>query len=68
MDGAKKQSRKPERATESDKRFAHRVKARVQNTVHDAVHVLRIMVFLHSAKDFSSVLKLYEMEDSSGIE
>jgi hypothetical protein len=33
-----------------------------------AVHLLRIIVFLHSAKDFPSVLRLYGIEDSSETE
>jgi len=32
------------------------------------VHLLRIIVFLHSAKDFPSVLRLYGIEDSSETE
>jgi hypothetical protein len=59
-------SRKPEQAATGDERLAHGVKARVQNTARDAVRVLRIRVFLHSAKDIASVLKLHELEDSSG--
>lgn len=35
-------------------------------TVQDAVHVLKVMIFLHSAKDFPSVLRLYGIENSSG--
>lgn len=68
MNGTKKLRKEHERVNVDDKRFAHRAKVRVRNTVRDAVRVLRIMVFLHSAKDFSSVLKLYEMEDVSGID
>lgn len=33
-----------------------------------AVHLLRIIVFLHSAKDFPSVLRLYGIGDSSETE
>jgi hypothetical protein len=36
--------------------------------VQDAVHVIKVMMFLHSAKDFPSVLRLYGMENPSGTE
>lgn len=44
------------------------VSMEVARAVQEAAHVLRIIVLLHSAKDFSSVLKLYGMEESSGAE
>jgi hypothetical protein len=37
----------------------------VGRALQEAAHVLGIMVFLHSAKDFSSVLRLYGMSDGS---
>jgi hypothetical protein len=40
----------------------------VGRAVQEAAHVLRIMVFLHSTKDFPSVLRLYGMEVSSETE
>lgn len=43
---------------------AARMKA--TRATRDVAHVLRIMIFLHSAKDFSSVLRLYGMENPSG--
>ena len=46
-------------------RFAHKISGEAVKIVRDTVCVFRIMVFLHSAKDFSSVLKLYGAEDSS---
>jgi len=36
--------------------------------MQEAVHVLKVMIFLHSAKDFTSVLRLYGIENSSGTE
>jgi hypothetical protein len=36
----------------------------VGKAVQDVVHILRIMTFLHSAKDLPSVLRLYGIEDS----
>jgi hypothetical protein len=35
----------------------------VASAVRNAARILRIMTFLHSAKDFSSVLRLYGIED-----
>jgi hypothetical protein len=36
----------------------------VGKAVQDVVHIIRIITFLHSAKDLPSVLKLYGIEDS----
>jgi hypothetical protein len=33
--------------------------------VQDAARVLRVMAFLHSAKDLPSILRLYGIENSS---
>jgi hypothetical protein len=35
----------------------------VGKAVQDVVHIIRIMTFLHSAKDLPSVLRLYGIED-----
>jgi hypothetical protein len=59
---------KPEGAITGEKQFARKAKEAASNAVHDAVRILRIIILLHSAKDFSSVLQLYGMDDSSGIE
>jgi hypothetical protein len=53
---------------DAEKRVIRKASMEVARAVQDAVRVLRIMIFLHSAKDFSSVLRLYGMEDSSGTE
>jgi hypothetical protein len=37
----------------------------VARAVEYSARVFRIMVFLHSAKDFSSVLRLYGIDNSS---
>jgi len=44
----------------------HLSSARIEvgRAVQDAARILRIMTFLHSAKDLHSVLKLYGIEDS----
>jgi transposase InsO family protein len=36
-----------------------------ERATQDAARVLRIIIFLHSAKDFQSVLRLYGIEESS---
>jgi hypothetical protein len=48
---------------DAEKRFIRKVYMEVVRAGQEAVHVLKIMVFLHSAKDFQSVLKLYGMEN-----
>ena len=58
-------SMKLECMTMEGRRFAHKISVEAVKTLRDAVRVFRIMVFLHSAKDFSSVLKLYGAEDPS---
>ena len=50
-----------ESAVVAERRFMWKVKE-VARAGQDAVCVLRVMIFLHSAKDFPSVLKLYGME------
>jgi len=63
--GTRKLGMKLECMTMEGRRFAHKISAEAVKTLRDAVRVLRIVVFLHSAKDFPSVLKLYGAEDSS---
>lgn len=41
-----------------------RTGVRVARAMHEAAQVLRIIVSLHSAKDFTSVLRLYGLEGS----
>ncbi len=38
---------------------------KVAGATQDAARVLRIMIFLHSAKDLTSVLRLYGIDNSS---
>jgi hypothetical protein len=40
----------------------------VAKAVQETACVFRIMIFLHSAKDFPSVLRLYGIEGSPGTE
>ena len=49
---------------DAEKRFIRKVSKEVVRAGQDAAHVLRVMIFLHSAKDFPSVLRLYGMENS----
>jgi hypothetical protein len=65
LNRARKLGMKLEYMTMERRRFAHKISVEAVKTVRDAVRVFRIMVFLHSAKDFSSVLKLCGSEDSS---
>jgi hypothetical protein len=44
------------------KRDASTVSTRVPSAAREAAHVIRIMVCLHCAKDFSSVLRLYGIQ------
>lgn len=48
---------------EAEKRFIRKVDVEVVRAGQEVAHVLKIMVFLHSAKDFQSVLKLHGMEN-----
>jgi hypothetical protein len=52
----------------AEKRALRTAGKEVARAVQDAVHVLKVMIFLHSAKDFPSVLRLYGIENSSGTE
>lgn len=61
----RKLSMKLEGLIADKRRFAREIRAWAVKTVRNAVHVLRIMIFLHSARDFSSVLKLYGAEAAS---
>lgn len=49
---------------DAEKGFIRKVSKEVARAGQDAVHVLRVMIFLHSAKDFPSALKLYGIENS----
>jgi len=49
----------------AERRVIRKASEEVGRAVQEAAHVLRIMVFLHSTKDFSSVLRLYGMSDGS---
>jgi hypothetical protein len=46
-----------------EKRFIQKVGMEVIRAGEEAAHVLKIMIFLHYAKDFQSVLKLYGVEN-----
>ena len=61
----RKLSIKLECITMVGRRFARKITVEAARTLRGAVQVFRIMVFLHSAKDLSSVLKLYGAEDLS---
>lgn len=43
-------------------------KTEVVRSVHETLHVFRIMLFLHSAKDFTAILRLYGKDVPSGTE
>lgn len=47
------------------KRSIRTARMELARAAKDAVRVLRIVIFLHSAKDFPSVLRLYGIEESS---
>jgi len=50
---------------EHTKRAIRTARLEVSRAMKDAAHILRIMVFLHSAEDFPSVLRLYGIEECS---
>jgi hypothetical protein len=50
---------------ECAKRAIRTVRLEVSKAVQDAARILRIIVFLHSAEDFPSVLRLYGIEECS---
>ena len=52
---------------DAEKCTVRNVIEKVARTVRYSVCILRIVLFLHSAKDLSSVLRLYGVEDSSEI-
>jgi hypothetical protein len=64
----RKLSTKFECMTMVQKRFARKIRMDAMRTLRDAARVFRIMVFLHSAKDLSSVLRLYGAEDPSAAD
>jgi len=47
---------------DAGKRFIRKI-YEVVRAGQEVAHLLKIMVFLHSAKDFQSVLKLYGIEN-----
>jgi hypothetical protein len=53
---------------DAEKRVIGRASTEVARAAQNVAQVLRIMILLHSAKDFPSVLRLYGMKDSSGTE
>ena len=53
---------------ERARRAIRTVSVEVARAVQDAARVLRIVIFLHSAKDFSSVLRLYGIKNPSETE
>lgn len=53
---------------DAKKRVIQTASIEAVRAVQEAAHVLRIMIFLHSAQDFSSVLKLYGIENRSETE
>jgi hypothetical protein len=53
---------------ERAKRAIRTARLKVAKAVQDAARVLRIMIFLHSAKDFPSALRLYGIEEPSWTE
>ena len=64
----RKLSMKLEGLIADERRFAREIRAGAVKTVRNAVRVLRIIIFLHSARDFSSVLKLYGAEATSATD
>ena len=48
---------------DAEKRFVRKVYMEVVRAGQQVAHVLKIMVFLHSARDFQSVLKPYGIEN-----
>jgi hypothetical protein len=53
---------------DAEKRAFRTARMTVGRAAHDTARVLRIVIFLHSAKDFPSVLRLYGIEESSVAE
>ena len=49
-------------------RFVQRASWEVSRAVKDALRMLRIIVFLHSAEDLQSVLRLYGVRDSKACQ
>jgi hypothetical protein len=48
-----------------ERRFVRKIRVEAARILRDVARVFRIMIFLHSAKDLSSVLQLYGTEDPS---
>jgi hypothetical protein len=53
---------------DGEKRAFRTTRMKVGRAAQDTARVLRIVIFLHSAKDFPSVLRLYGIEESSVTE
>jgi hypothetical protein len=49
---------------DAKKSLVRTVGMEVARAFQDATRVIRIMIFLHSAQDFPSILRLYGLEDS----
>lgn len=47
-----------------EKRAIRTARTEVARDAQEAVHVLKIMIFLHSAQDFESILRLYGKDGS----
>jgi hypothetical protein len=59
---------KSRKVINAEKRALRTAGKEAARAVQDGVHVLKVMIFLHSAKDFPSILRLYGIENSSGTE
>jgi hypothetical protein len=68
LNATRKLGMKLDYVTMEGRQFAHKIRVEAVKTVREAVHIFRIMVFLHSAQDFPAVLKLYGAEDSSAAD
>lgn len=53
---------------DAEKRAIQKASMEVARAAQDAARVVRIIIFLHSVKDFPSVLRLYGIEESSEAE
>jgi len=52
-------------AIDAGRRVIQAANMKVARAMEYSAHVFRIMIFLHSAKDFPSVLRLYGIDNSS---
>jgi hypothetical protein len=53
---------------DAEKSVVRKASIEAARAMRDTARVLRVMIFLHSAKDFPSVLRLYGIENSSKTE